>query len=114
MRLLHSCAVKYISAKCGKVICMLMGSCRGCFDVCNDDEAISSPSTKEFLQTDTEEGMNMQSPKDKEAGRNDIQNAGESNSQPRHASSLQRKFLSGSFVQDHVPSPKKVINDADR
>lgn len=92
-----------------------MGSCRGCFDVCNDDEAIGSPSTKEFLQTDTEEGTKMQSPKDegKEAGRSDIQ-AGESNSQPRHASSLQRKFLSGSFVQDHAPSPKKVINDADR
>ncbi|XP_074376509.1 serine/threonine-protein kinase BLUS1 isoform X2 [Apium graveolens] len=92
---------------------------KGCFDVCNDDEAIGSPSTKEFLQTDTEEGMKMLSPKDEgkeagQSGQSDIQNAGENNSQPRHASSLQRKFLSGSFVQEHVPSPKKVINDADR
>lgn len=93
-----------------------MGSRRGCFDVCNDDEAIGSPSTKEFLRTDTEQGMKMQSPEDegKETGRSDIENVGESNSQPRHGSSLQRKFLSGSFVQDHVPSPKKVIIDADR
>ncbi|KAK1383805.1 serine/threonine-protein kinase BLUS1 [Heracleum sosnowskyi] len=89
---------------------------KGCFDVCIDDEAIGSPSTKDFLQTETEEGMKMQSPKDegKEAGQSDSENAGESNSQPRHASSLQRKYLSGSFVQDHSPSPKKVINDADR
>ncbi|KAL1824617.1 serine/threonine-protein kinase BLUS1 [Daucus carota subsp. sativus] len=89
---------------------------KGCFDVCNDEEAIGSPSTKEF-RTDTEQPMKMQSPprdEGKEAGQSDIENAGESTSQPRHTSSLQRKYLSGSFVQDHAASPKKVINDAER
>ena len=98
------------------VICIPAGFCRGCFDVCSDEEAIGSPSTKEF-RTETEQPMKMQSPprdEGKEAGQSDIENAGESTSQPRHTSSLQRKYLSGSFVQDHAASPKKVINDAER
>ncbi|KAK1404436.1 serine/threonine-protein kinase BLUS1 [Heracleum sosnowskyi] len=90
---------------------------KGCFDVCDDDEATASPTLKVFLQPDTEQQPRIQSPRKdegQEAGRSDIENLGEGISQSRQVSCLQRNFLSGSLAQDYAPSPEKGLNDADR
>lgn len=92
-------------------------SCRGCFDVCDDDVATGSPSSKDSIRSDSEQQCQMQSsPKAEghEGERGDSENMGESNSQPRSVNPQQRKFLSGSLQQDNVPSPKKFIGDVDR
>lgn len=82
----------------------ILVSCRGCFDVCDNDEATSSPTLKVFLQPDTEQRPDEV----QEAERSDFENLGEGISQSRQVSSL-----SGSLVQDNAPSPEKV-NDDDR
>lgn len=81
----------------------ILVSCRGCFDVCDNDEPTKSPTLKVFLQPDTEQW----SDEGDEAGRSDFENLGEGISQSRQVSSL-----SGSLVQDNAP-PEKV-NDDDR
>lgn len=71
--------------------------CRGCFDICEDDEIANSPI-----------GV------DQENGRNEGESSCQGSILHRHAIPEHKKFLSGSLLQENSLSPKKVIGDGDR
>lgn len=72
-------------------------SCRGCFDICEDD--INNTSPKDL---------------DQDYGRNENGSSALSNSLPQNSVSEQKKYLSGSLLPDNVLYPKKIATDGDR
>lgn len=80
---------------------------KGCFDVCEDDMAAGSPSSIDSVPSDSEQQQSVIASVDQEAATND---GGDSSS----VITGQRKFSSGSLLQDYVHSPKKLIVNGDR
>ncbi|KAH6829223.1 Protein kinase superfamily protein [Perilla frutescens var. hirtella] len=84
---------------------------KGCFDVCEDDIAAGSPSSRDSVPSDSEQ-QNQQhsftSTVDREAGTND---GGDSS---HSVVAGNRKFSSGSLLQEYVLSPKKLVGNGDR
>ncbi|KAI3463006.1 hypothetical protein Pfo_019669 [Paulownia fortunei] len=85
---------------------------KGCFDVCEDDIAAGSPSSRDSEQQNQQQSL--ASAVDREAGRDDGRDSGQSSSLPHSVIAGRRKFSSGSLLQDNVLSPKKFIGDGDR
>ncbi|KAG2710395.1 hypothetical protein I3843_04G024800 [Carya illinoinensis] len=70
---------------------------RGCFDVCEDDEIVSSPVAV-----------------DQRNGRREGESSEQSFLLPRHVIAEHKKFLSGSLLQENSLSPKRFLGDGDR
>ncbi|KAL6497535.1 hypothetical protein OROHE_027164 [Orobanche hederae] len=90
---------------------------RGCFDVCEDDVATGSPSSRESVHSDSQHQSQQQSlasAMDREAGRNDGAESCQGGSLLHSVLVGRRKFPSGSLVQDNVLSPKKFMGDGDK
>ncbi|KAE9449132.1 hypothetical protein C3L33_18969, partial [Rhododendron williamsianum] len=101
-------ALKYDDVFCNHVC-----HCRGCFDVCEDDVGIGSPSWKNATRSNSERQSQIQSSQkddDQEAGR-DVVRLKQSSSFPHFVVSGQKVSLSGPLQQE---SPKKVGGDGDR
>lgn len=84
---------------------------RGCFDVCEDDIAATSPTSRDSVPSDIEQQNPQQSSTsavDREVGADD-------GLDPSHSSIAgRRKFSSGSLLQEYVLSPRKLIGNGDR
>ncbi|XP_041998669.1 serine/threonine-protein kinase BLUS1-like isoform X1 [Salvia splendens] len=84
---------------------------KGCFDVCEDDIAATSPTSRDSIPSDFEQQNPQQSSTsavDQEAGTDD-------GLDPSHSSIAgRRKFSSGSLLQEYVVSPRKLIGNGDR
>ncbi|XP_041007541.1 serine/threonine-protein kinase BLUS1 isoform X2 [Juglans microcarpa x Juglans regia] len=70
---------------------------KGCFDVCEDDEIVSSPIAV-----------------DQRNGRSESERSEQSFLLPRHVIPEHKKFLSGSLLQENALSPKRFLGDGDR
>ncbi|KAG6716017.1 hypothetical protein I3843_04G024800 [Carya illinoinensis] len=70
---------------------------KGCFDVCEDDEIVSSPVAV-----------------DQRNGRREGESSEQSFLLPRHVIAEHKKFLSGSLLQENSLSPKRFLGDGDR
>lgn len=91
--------------------------CRGCFDVCEYDLAVGSPSLKEYLRSDPEQQSQILSPRnaeDQEAGRDNGESPGKSSSLAVSPIPGLKKVLSDSLQYDEVLSPKMFVADGDR
>ncbi|KAL8545820.1 hypothetical protein ACS0TY_005806 [Phlomoides rotata] len=90
---------------------------KGCFDVCEDDIAVGSPSSRDSVHSDPEQRSQQQSPAsavDREARKYDGGDCCQSGSLSNSVIAGPRKFASGSLLQEYVLSPKKLMGDGDR
>ncbi|KAG8384832.1 hypothetical protein BUALT_Bualt04G0159300 [Buddleja alternifolia] len=90
---------------------------KGCFDVCDDDIVAGSPRSRDSVHSDSEQQSQQQSltgPVNREAGRDDAEDSGQSSLLSHSVAADCKKFFSGSLLQDNVLSPKKFIGDGDR
>ncbi|KAL3833155.1 hypothetical protein ACJIZ3_007891 [Penstemon smallii] len=88
---------------------------KGCFDVCEDDIGAGSPSSRDSKCSDSEQQSQQQScAVDREVGRDDARDSGQSGSLSYAVIAGRKKFPSGSLLQDNVLSPKKFIGDGER
>ena len=76
------------------MILFICKSCRGCFDMCEDD-------------------VNNNSPRDLDQDYGN-ESSGPSSSLQQNANNQQKKFPSGSLLPDNFLFPKKVVTDGDR
>ncbi|KAK4477385.1 hypothetical protein RD792_016606, partial [Penstemon davidsonii] len=90
---------------------------KGCFDVCEDEIGVGSPSLRDSVRPDSEQQSQQQastSVMDREAGGDDAWDAGQSSTTSYSVIAGCKKFPSGSLIQDNVLSPKKFMGDRDR
>ncbi|XP_039035550.1 serine/threonine-protein kinase BLUS1-like isoform X3 [Hibiscus syriacus] len=84
---------------------------KGCFDI-GEGEGANGPNWKDVmpLESDTKSSR----PMDKDAGRHEGENSGQSGSFTRQVIPELKKYLSGSLIPDSAFSPNKVTGDGDR
>lgn len=90
---------------------------KGCFDMCEDDITASSPSWEDTMRSESNQQNHMLSlgkVEDQDGGKDDGENLRQSSSLPRSVIPGNKKFFSGSLLQDNALSPKKVVTDGER
>ena len=93
--------------------------CRTCFDICEDDASVTSPSWKNHKESNSGSVFSQQKPS--QAGDLDVRKYNgdimeRSSSVPKNIHVLGRqKFSSGSLLPEHVLSPyKHIAGDGER
>ncbi|XP_059294136.1 serine/threonine-protein kinase BLUS1 [Lycium ferocissimum] len=90
---------------------------KGCFDMCEDDITASSPSWEDAMRSESNQQNHMVSltkVEDQDSGKDDGENLRQSSSLPRSVIPENKKFFSGSLLQDNALSPKKVVTNGER
>ncbi|XP_060191324.1 serine/threonine-protein kinase BLUS1 [Lycium barbarum] len=90
---------------------------KGCFDMCEDDITASSPSWEDAMRSESNQQNHMVSltkVEDQDSGKDDGENLRQSSSLLRSVIPENKKFFSGSLLQDNALSPKKVVTDGER